>query len=80
MKKQPFLLIIFLLIGLLAGSLLSNLLTPYAAVSFLTKSTGISWHPKADLDFLKYDFNFQVKLTLLSLLGVVAAIWLYRKI
>lgn len=79
MKKNKLLLVILLLIGLLAGSLANELLSPVKAVAFLTKTSAVSWHPKADLDFLKYDFYIQVKLSLLSLVGVMAAIWLYRR-
>ncbi|MEB3100381.1 DUF4321 domain-containing protein [Ferviditalea candida] len=79
MKKSRLLLVILLLIGLLAGSLANHLLSPVKAVVFLTKTTTVAWHPKADLDFLQYDFYIQVKLSLLSLIGVLAAIWLYRR-
>ncbi|WP_438444329.1 DUF4321 domain-containing protein [Gorillibacterium sp. sgz5001074] len=80
MKKNTFTLIVFILLGLLAGSIVSQLLSSVEEVSFLTKSTAIEWHPKADLQILKYDLYFQVKLNLISLIGLVCAIWIYRKL
>jgi hypothetical protein len=80
MKKNSFILIIFLLLGLLTGSILSELLSGVHFLSFLTKSKEISWQPRADLNVLKYDFYFQVKLNLVSIIGLIAAFWIYRKI
>lgn len=80
LRKNNFILVIFLLIGLLAGSIIGDLLNNVEALSFLTKSSDITWEPRADLSFLKYDLYFQVKLNLISILGLVAAFWIYRKI
>jgi H+/Cl- antiporter ClcA len=79
MKKSFGLLLIFLLIGLLTGSLVAHLLLSVEWLSFLTKSMLISWHPQADLDFLKYDFVLQLRISLLSILGLIAAAWVYRR-
>jgi hypothetical protein len=80
MKKTNLTLIVFLILGLLAGTIIAQLLTPVQALSFLTKSTEISWWPKADLQIVKYDLHFQVKLNLISIFGLIAAIWIYRKL
>lgn len=80
MKKGFGLLLIFLLIGLLTGSLVAHLLLTIEWMSFLTKSMFISWHPQADLEFLKYDFEIQVRISLLSILGLIAAYWVYRRL
>ncbi|MDB5053464.1 MAG: rane protein [Bacilli bacterium] len=79
MKKTKFTLFIFIVLGLLAGTIIAQLLTSVQAISFLTKSTPLEWHPKADLQVLKYDMYFQVKLNLMSILGAVGAIWIYRR-
>jgi hypothetical protein len=39
----------------------------------------LEWHPKADLKILKYDLYFQVKLNLISIIGAIGAIWIYRR-
>jgi hypothetical protein len=80
MKKNTLTLILFILIGLLAASIISRLLEPVDGLAFLLKTSDISWQPRADLQFLKYDFSFQVKLNLISLLGIVGAVWIYRKL
>ncbi|MEX2415657.1 MAG: DUF4321 domain-containing protein [Paenibacillaceae bacterium] len=80
MKKSFGLLLIFLLIGLLTGSLVAHLLLTIEWMSFFTKSMFVSWHPQADLDFLKYDFVIQVRISLLSIIGLIAAYWVYRRI
>jgi uncharacterized membrane protein YeaQ/YmgE (transglycosylase-associated protein family) len=79
MKKSNLTLFIFIVLGLLAGSIVAQLLLPVQGISFLTKSTLLDWHPKADLQFIKYDLDFQVKLNLISVIGAIAAIWLYRR-
>mgnify|MGYP000259450977 CR=1 FL=1 len=80
MKKSFGLLLIFLLIGLLTGSLVAHLLVSIEWMSFLTRSMPISWHPQANLEFLKYDFEIQVRISLLSIAGLLAAYWIYRRI
>lgn len=80
MRKNNFILVIFLFVGLLLGVIASELLMPYSALTFLTKSVPITWNPKADFNFLKYDFYIQVKLNLLSILGLAVAFWIYKRI
>jgi hypothetical protein len=80
MKKNSLTFIVFILIGLLAAGIITSLLEPVDGLSFLLRSSDISWHPKADLNFLQYDLFFQVKLNLISLLTIAAAIWIYRKL
>lgn len=80
MKKNNWILILFLMIGLLTGSLLSHWLGSVPGLSFLTKSEGITWEPKADLNVLRYDLFLEVKLNLFSILGMIAAFWIYRKL
>lgn len=79
MKNSYGLLILFLLIGLLTGSLIAHLISSMEGLSFLTKSITLSWSPQANFDFLKYELDIQVKINLLSLLGLAAAFWVYRR-
>jgi hypothetical protein len=78
-KKTNLTLVIFIVFGLLVGSILAELLSSVTALQFLTKSTQIVWHPKADLQIIKYDLNFLVKLNLISILCAIGAIWIYRR-
>lgn len=80
MKKNNFILLIFLFIGLLTGTIISQLLEPFQAMRFLTKAAVVTWEPRADLNVLKYDFHVQVKINLASILGLIGAFWIYRKL
>lgn len=79
MNHRFALLFLYLFLGMLAGSLIAHLLSPVGAVSFLTKSLELTWHPQGNFDFLKYELAITVKISLLSLLGMFAGIWLYRR-
>ncbi|MEX2461493.1 MAG: DUF4321 domain-containing protein [Paenibacillaceae bacterium] len=79
MKKTNLTLIIFIALGLLCGTIIAELLAPVSSLAFLTKSAQMEWHPKADLQILKYDLNFQVKLNLTSIFCAIGAIWIYRR-
>jgi|GEM_PF-156206 len=78
-KSRHWLLVLFLLLGLLGGSLISRLLVDVRELSFLTKALPVSWKPAADLGFLAFELHLRLEFTLLSLIGAVIAIWLYRK-
>ncbi|MNH98488.1 hypothetical protein D3C73_512100 [compost metagenome] len=79
MKKSNLTLFIFLVIGLITGVIVGQLLASVPALSFLTKSVEIKWEPKADLQVLKYDILILIKLNLCSILGLVGAFLIYRK-
>lgn len=78
-KRNVGILVLYLILGWLAGAWVARLLEPVKALSFLTKSTLIQWSPKADLDIMMYDITIQLKLCLLSLAGIIIAVWLYRR-
>ncbi|MDD9269868.1 DUF4321 domain-containing protein [Paenibacillus sp. GCM10023248] len=80
MKKGTFTLIIFLIIGLITGIIIGQLLASVPALSFLTKSVAITWDPEADLQVVKYELHLVVRLNLCSILGLVGAFLLYRKL
>jgi hypothetical protein len=79
MKKNTATLIVFLLIGLLAGTLLGQLFSGVPWLAFLTKSTQIEWAPRADLQVITYDLHFWIRLNLASFLGLIVAFWMYRR-
>ena len=78
MPKNNVVLIIILVVGLLFGSIIGEILSPW--IPFLSKSKAITWQPKADFDILKYDFYIQVKLNLASILGLILSFWIYRRL
>lgn len=78
MKQKTAILIILLVIGMLFGSLIGEIFSKW--IPLLNKSQQIFWHPKADLNILKYDFYVQVKLNLASIIGLGIAFWIYKKL
>lgn len=80
MKKNKGMLILFLLLGWLTGSWIAKALQPVKALSFLTSSTPIKWSPQADFDIIRYDINLELNIGLLSLIGMIVAVWLYRRL
>ncbi|WP_313732007.1 DUF4321 domain-containing protein [Cohnella nanjingensis] len=48
-------------------------------LGFLTRTVKVHWSPSADLLVLVYNINIALNISLLSLVGAVVAIWLYRK-
>jgi hypothetical protein len=79
MKKNNLTLVIMLFLGLLTGSVLSAILADISAISFLTRSITWEWAPKADLYVLRYDLQLMLNVNLFSVLGMVGAYWLFRK-
>jgi hypothetical protein len=79
MKKNFWMLLLFIVIGLLTGALVSRWLAPVPGLSFLTKTSEVRWSPSADLLVFSYDFTLRIDLSLLSIIGVILAIWVYRK-
>ena len=79
MKKNVWVLLLFVIIGLLAGTLLSRSLDSVSGLSFLTRTSKIIWSPNADLLAFSYSITITIKVSLLSIVGLIAAIWIYRK-
>lgn len=80
MIKNTLTLIVLLILGLVAGTLIGQWLSPFPALSFLTNSVELSWRPQADLLAIRYSLDLHIRLNLLSLLGLVAAFLIYRKL
>ncbi|CAM3534036.1 MULTISPECIES: DUF4321 domain-containing protein [Brevibacillus] len=77
MGKETLTLVFLLICGLLFGSIVGEILKPW--IPFLTTSKEITWSPSADLEILKYDLNFQLKLNLASIGGLALAFWIHRR-
>ncbi|MGC5326613.1 DUF4321 domain-containing protein [Brevibacillus sp. SYSU BS000544] len=76
--KETITLVVLLIAGMSFGSILGEIVGAY--LPFLKVYKTISWSPAADLEILKYDLKFQVKLNLASIGGLALAFWVYRKI
>lgn len=80
MKKNAGMFTLFILLGWLVGAWIAKALQSVSVLSFLTRATSISWSPKADLDIISYNITIQLQMSLLSLIGIIAAVWLYRRL
>lgn len=80
MKKNAGMLTLFIFLGWLVGAWIAKALQPVGVLSFLTRATSIYWSPKADLDIISYNITIQLQMSLLSLIGIIAAVWLYRRL
>ncbi|OUM96095.1 MAG: hypothetical protein A9Z00_07055 [Thermobacillus sp. ZCTH02-B1] len=80
MKKHRWLLVFFVVVGMLAGSLAAQSLEQVPALKFLTDTVPIVWSPAVDLAVVAFDFTLRLDISLLSILGIVLAIWLYRRL
>lgn len=79
MKKNNLTLLVVLVAGLLAGTILAELVADVPALSFLSRSADIRWEPRADLQVIAYDLRLVVSLNLASMIGLAGGFWIYRK-
>ncbi|MBW5447857.1 DUF4321 domain-containing protein [Cohnella sp. CFH 77786] len=79
MKKNGWILLLFAILGLLAGTLVARWLKDVPGLTFLTRPLPVTLSPEADLAVIRFDLNLHVEFTLLSIAGLAVAIWLYRK-
>ena len=86
MKKSPWILLIFVLIGGLLGGVLGEILrvmAPHGTIQtvFATNFVlGITEPLSIDLVLLKFTIGFVLKINLLSLLGIFLGIYLYKNV
>ena len=64
---------------MITGALVSRWLDSVPGVSFLTKPIETTWKPAVDLYVLSFNLSLTLQISLLSIVGAVVAIWLYRK-
>jgi hypothetical protein len=85
-KKSPWILVIFVLIGGLLGGVLGEILrvmAPHGTIQtvFATNYVlGITEPLTIDLVLLKFTIGFVLKISLLSLLGMFLGIYLYKNV
>lgn len=80
MRKNAGIFTLFIILGWLLGAWIAKALQSVQVLSFLTKATSITWEPAADLDIISYNITLTLQMSLLSLIGVIVAIWLYRRL
>ncbi|MFD1957663.1 DUF4321 domain-containing protein [Paenibacillus thailandensis] len=80
MKKNGWVLLLFIVLGLLAGALVARSLASIPGISFLTKTLPLSLSPAVDLYVVQFNLTINLDFSLLSLIGVAMALWIYRKL
>ena len=80
--KNFWILLVFLLSGLVIGGLLGELASKVDALWWLAygQSFGISDPVTVDLSVIKISFGFMIKINISSIIGMALAILLYRKL
>lgn len=79
-SKNPWILALLLVVGSLTGSLLGQLLG--GALPFLNTGSTIALTPQTLrlAEVFNLTFGFSFRLNIATILGMVLAIWVYRKI
>jgi hypothetical protein len=80
-KREPWLLLLMVLVGAIVGSLLWSLATPYLPELFAKSITvGTTAAPVTlDLGVVTFTLGLILKVNIGSMLGMVAAFLIYRK-
>lgn len=80
--KNFWILLVFLLSGLVIGGLLGEIASRVDFLWWLSygQSFGLSDPVTLDLSVLKITFSFMVKINIASIIGMAIAIFIYRKV
>jgi len=78
-KKNGWILLLFVFLGLIGGALIARWLERVPGLSFLTRTEQVNLSPSVDLLVLDFNLQFGLNVSLLSIIGAVLAIWLYRR-
>lgn len=81
-EKNIWILIVFILCGIVVGGLLGNLASKVDFLWWLSygESFGFSTPIKLDLNVIQLTFGLMFKINIASIIGMVLAIFIYRKV
>ena len=81
-EKNIWILIVFILCGIVVGGLLGDLASKVDFLWWLSygESFGFSTPIKLDLNVIQLTFGLMFKINIASIIGVVLAIFIYRKV
>ena len=79
--KSTWVLVLFILAGIVLGGFLGDMLAPYSLWSWLSygKTFGIET-VTLNLSILTLTFGLQIKINIASILGIIAAVLIYLRI
>lgn len=80
--KNVWILIVFILAGLVIGGLIGQLATRVNGLWWLSygESFGFSEPLELDLSIIKLTFSLMLKINIASIIGMAIAIFIYRKV
>lgn len=81
-EKNFWILLVFILSGLVIGGLLGDLASKIDFLWWLAygESFGLSQPLQLDLNIIKITFSLMVKINIASIIGMALAIFIYRKV
>ena len=81
-EKSIWILILFILSGIVVGGLLGELASNVSFLSWLSygEEFGLTSQIELDLNVIKVTFALMFKINIASILGIVLAIFVYKKI
>ena len=81
-EKNIWILLLFILSGIVVGGLLGNLAWHVDFLSWLAygEEFGLSTPIELDLNVVKLTFGLMFKINIASIIGIVLAIFIYKKI
>lgn len=72
-------LLVLLVIGLLLGGIIGDILGKLG-VPYIYESQQIRWSPSGDFMIIVWDIDLLISVNLASVIGVVLAFWIFRKL
>ena len=80
--KGMWILIVFIFAGIVVGGLIGDLASKSSALWWLAygQEFGLRDPLSVDLSVIKFTFSFLIKLNISSILGMILAIFVYRKV
>ncbi|MBP3708673.1 MAG: DUF4321 domain-containing protein [Clostridia bacterium] len=80
--KSIWILIIFILSGIVVGSLIGDIAAKSGGLWWLAygQEFGLREPLSVDLSVIKFSFSLLIKLNISSILGMILAVFIYRKI
>ena len=80
--KNIWILLVFILSGLVIGGLLGDVASKVSGLNWLSygQSFGLAQPVVLDLNIINITFGFGLKINIASIVGIVIAIFIYKKI
>lgn len=80
--KSMWILIVFIFAGIVIGGLIGDLASKSTGLWWLAygQEFGLNQPLSVDLSIIKFSFSLMIKLNISSILGMILAVFIYRKV